>query len=133
MLAGSACQAGEGGLPAIISAGFNQYARYGADPAWTAWKIDYGDKNPEKKASFLNRTKDAEKRYGRMVGFELIHVNDLASSYKNVYVLWRFEKAPLFCLFVCYRGKDDWRIMDFSFGDDPRAFLPKSILELPGY
>jgi hypothetical protein len=127
----SAYSAGEGPIPGFISAGFNEYARYGPEPAWSAWRIDYGEKQTEKKASFLDAAKGVEKRYGRMVGFELIHTNEITPSYKNVYVLWRFEKAPLFCLFVCYRAKDEWRIMDFLFGDDPRSYLPRSVLELP--
>jgi hypothetical protein len=132
LLAGSACGGSESVVLPPISAGFNQYARYGAETAWSAWKIDYGDKQAAKKASFLDAAKGVEKRYGRMVGFELIHINDVAPSYKNAYILWRFEKAPIFCLFILYRAKDEWRIVDFLFGDDPRGFLPTSVLELPG-
>jgi hypothetical protein len=131
LLAAAACNAGERAVPPFISVGFNEYARYGPEPAWSAWKIDYGDKQAEKKASFLDAAKGVEKRYGRMVGFEPIYTNEITPSYKNVYVLWRFEKAPLFCLFVCYRAKEDWRIMDFLFSDDPRVYLPKSVLKLP--
>src|ERR1700756_5837175 len=82
----SAYSAGEGPVPGFISAGFNEYARYGPDPAWSAWRIDYGEKQTEKKASFLDAAKGVEKRYGRMVGFELIHTNEITPSYKNVYV-----------------------------------------------
>jgi hypothetical protein len=131
LLFASPSNGGEGPIPPFISTGFNQYSRYGAEAAWSAWKIDYGDKQAQKKASFLETAKNAEKRYGRMVGFDLIHITEIAPSYRNVYVLWRFEKAPLFCFFSCYRAKDEWRIMDFLLGDDPRAYLPNSILDLP--
>jgi hypothetical protein len=131
LLFAAASNAGERAVPPFIAVGFDQYARYGPEAAWSAWKIDYGEKQAEKKASFLDAAKGTEKRYGRMVGFELVYANDITSYYKNVYVLWRFEKRPLFCLFVCYRTKEDWRILDFVFGDDPRVYLPKSILELP--
>jgi hypothetical protein len=131
LLGASTGTAAESAVVPFIAVGFNQYARYGPEVAWSAWKIDYGDKQTQKKAAFLDATKAIEKRLGKMVGFELIHIDEIAPSYKNVYVLWRFEKAPVFCLFVCYRAKDEWRIMDFLFGDDPRSYLPKSILELP--
>jgi hypothetical protein len=131
LLGASTGTAAESAVVPFIAVGFNQYARYGPEVAWSAWKIDYGDKQTPKKAAFLDATKAIEKRLGKMVGFELIHIDEIAPSYKNVYVLWRFEKAPVFCLFVCYRAKDEWRIMDFLFGDDPRSYLPKSILELP--
>lgn len=132
LLVSPAYAAGDGATPPFISVGFNEYSRYGAEAGWAGWKIDYGEKQAQKKASFLDAAKNVEKRYGRMMGFELIHTNEISPSYKNVYVLWRFEKAPQFCFFVCYRAKDEWRILDFVFGDDPRAYLPTSVLELPG-
>jgi hypothetical protein len=125
------CFAAENTVPSFISAGFDAYARNGPDAAWNAWKIDYGETQAEKKASFIENIRGAEKRYGKMVGFELVRSTEIGSSYKNVFVLWRFEKAPLFCVFVCYRAKDDWRILDFLFADKPNGYVPQSLLDAP--
>jgi hypothetical protein len=54
LLFAAASNAGERAVPPFIAVGFDQYARYGPEAAWSAWKIDYGEKQAEKKASFLD-------------------------------------------------------------------------------
>jgi hypothetical protein len=127
----ASCFAVEDTIPPFISVGFDEYAHGGPDAAWVAWKIDYGERQAGKQASFIENVRSAEKRYGKMVGFDLIRSIEIGSSYKNVYILWRFEKAPLFCVFVCYRAKGDWHILDFVFADKPQGYVPQSIFDMP--
>ena len=131
--------AAEDDFPAVVRAGFDAYSAKGAEAAWTAWGLEGGQKaigqaaqwTAEDKVKFVATLSDATKTYGKMLGYELIRTFDVAPSYKTIHVLWRFEKKPLFCMFVCYRGTSDWRIVNFFFGSDPREFLPDSISGMP--
>lgn len=126
-------------IPAIVRAGFEAYSAKGAEAAWNAWRIEGAQKGigqkeqwtSEDKAKFVSTVSEAEKSYGRSLGFEVIRSFEAAASYKTVYVLWRFERKPLFCMFVCYRAQDDWRVLNFFMSSDPRAILPAAISGMP--
>lgn len=126
-------------VPPIVKAGFEAYAAKGPEAAWTAWGLDgiqqsIGAKDqltPQDKAKFIATISDANTQYGKYLGFELIRSNNIAPSYKVVHVLWRFERRPLFCMFVCYRERDDWKVLNFFAGSDPREFLPESVTGMP--
>ena len=121
----------EDAVPPIVKAGFDAFAAKGPEAAWTAWDLDHVDKLDGDKTQFVSLLSKAQKDYGAVQGYELIHSNEVSASYKNVYVLWRFQKKPFFCMFVCYRGEREWKIINFFFGSDPRVFLPASILQVP--
>ena len=120
-------------LPPIVSAGFDAYSAKGADEAWRAWGLEgaqkgigqKGELGAEDKAKFLAMP------YGKPLGYEVIRKFDVSSSYQTVYVLWRFEPRPLFCMFVCYRGREEWKILNFFVSSDPRELLPESISGMP--
>jgi hypothetical protein len=126
-------------LPPIVRAGFDAYAAKGAEEAWHAWGLEgaqkgigqKGDMGAEEKTKFLAMLADAAKTYGKPLGYELIRRFDVSASYQTVYVLWRFERRPLFCMFICYRVRDKWRILNFFSGSDPREFLPESVSGMP--
>jgi hypothetical protein len=126
-------------LPAIVQRGFDAYSAKGAEEAWRAWGLEgaqaaigqRGELGAEDKAKFIAMIADAEKTYGRALGPELVRRFEVSASYQTVYVVWRFERRPLFCMFVCYRPRDDWQILNFFAGSDPREFLPESVSGMP--
>jgi hypothetical protein len=138
LVATSALSADDG-LPPIIKTGFDAYAAKGPEAAWTAWGLDGTQKfigaketiTAEDKAKFIAELSHADASFGKQIGFELIRSYDLGPSYKTVHVLWRFEKRPLFCMFVCYRDRQTWKILNFFFGSDPRPYLPESVTGMP--
>ena len=138
LIATSALSSDEG-VPSIIKAGFEAYAAKGPEAAWSAWGLDETQKfigakeqiTPEDKAKFIADVSHANANYGKYLGFELIHSYDIAPSYKTIHLLWRFERRPLFCMFVCYRGHEDWKILNFFAGSDPREFLSESATGMP--
>lgn len=126
-------------LPPVIRAGFDAYAAKGAEEAWNAWGLEStqagigqkGELVAQDKAKFLAMASDTAKAYGRPLGYELIRRFEVSASYQTVYVLWRFDRRPLFCMFVCYRARDEWKILNFFAGSDPREFLPESVSGMP--
>ncbi|MEY2490970.1 MAG: hypothetical protein QOC70_2912 [Verrucomicrobiota bacterium] len=126
-------------LPPVVRAGFDAYSAKGAEAAWAAWGLEGGQKaigqasqwTSDDKTKFAAALSDAAKNYGRPMGYELIRTFEITPSYRTIHVLWRFERKPLFCMFVCYRGDGDWRVLNFFFGSDPREFLPESITGMP--
>ena len=122
-------------LPAVIQQGFDAYSTTGAEAAWKTWRIDgtqkgIGEKDvwtAKDRRNFVSMLSDVEKNYGRSLGFEVVRTFDVGASYKTIYILWRFERKPLFCMFVCYRGQDDWRVLNFFLSSDPRAILPEAV------
>ncbi len=126
-------------LPPVVRAGFDAYAAKGAEDAWQAWGLEgaqpgigqKGQLGTEDKAKFLATAADTAKTYGRPLGYELIRRFDVSPSYQTVYVLWRFERRPLFCMFVCYHARDEWKVLNFFAGSDPREFLPETVSGMP--
>jgi hypothetical protein len=126
-------------LPSIVRAGFDAYSAKGAEEAWRAWGLEGAQKSigqkgefgAEDKVKFLAMLSDTAGTYGKPLGYELIRRFDVSASYQTVYVLWRFERRPLFCMFVCYHAREDWKILNFFAGSDPREFLPESVSGMP--
>jgi hypothetical protein len=126
-------------LPPVIQQGFDAYSEAGAEAAWKTWRLEgtqrgIGEKEEwtaKDKPTFVSMISDVEKNYGRSLGFEVIRTFDVGASYKTIFILWRFERKPLFCMFVCYRGNSDWRVLNFFINSDPRSMLPEAVSGLP--
>jgi hypothetical protein len=126
-------------IPPIIKAGFEAYAAKGAEAAWTTWNLADSQKSiggkeqltAEDKARFVATLTDAAKDYGKPLGFELVRSYDISLSYKTLFFVWRFEKKPLFCMFVCYRDQHTWKILNFFLTSDPREYLSESVSGMP--
>jgi hypothetical protein len=122
-------------IPPIVRAGFEAFTAKGAEGAWDAWGLDGSQRSVGSKEQFGAADKEKfisaaslmTSAYGKPLGFELIRSYELGSSYRTLYVLWRFEKKPVFCMFVCYRSQQEWKILNFFFSSDPRAFLPEEL------
>ncbi len=106
-------------IPDFITKGFDAYQKTGAEAAWKTWNVNYGSQQEAKKKIFLEQMSLAEKTYGAFIGTSLIKEVDASPFYREIHILVRFEKAPLFFTFQCYRPKDSWTIVGLSFSSKP--------------
>jgi hypothetical protein len=130
----SSSMAAEVKPPPEVAAGFEAFAAKGIDAAWTAWDLEHTSKGIGRfeplsdgdKGVFRESLSKSIQYAGKPLGAETIAIYPVGTSYRTVYVLWRFDKRPLFCTFVCYKAQDTWKIIHFFFSSDPRDILPSS-------
>lgn len=102
-------------VPARIILGFEAYKTSGSEAAWKTWDPDYGPLTEQKKQAFVENLKKAEEQFGAYIGNDFIRIVEATGHYRAVHILVRYEKAPLFFTFYCYRPENDWKILSISF------------------
>ena len=114
-------------VPAIVTSGFEAYAKSGSDGALNAWY-----KGSPMEADLTNRMTTAtnltkfETAYGKYLGWELIKVYSLTPSTKVVFAVAKFERGPLWLVFSCYKATDTWNIPLIGMASDAMKILPAS-------
>lgn len=60
-------------------------------------------------------------RFGKSVGYELIHTDTVGDSLIKIVALQKFEEHPTVWTFIFYRGQSGWMLDSFKFVDDPSS------------
>jgi hypothetical protein len=111
-------------IPPFILSGLAAYKDKGPDEAMKAWikgsPID-GSKEALSQANNLRQVQDF---YGAYQSFELIKVRDITPKTRVLYLVFDFEKGPLFVKFVTYRSDEGWILAFLNFNTKEEAILP---------
>jgi len=111
-------------IPAIILSGAAAYKDKGPDEAIKVWikgsPID-GSKEALSQANSLRQVQDF---YGPYQSIELASSRDITPKTRVLYVVFNFEKGPLFAKFVMYQSEQGWILTNFNFNTKEDAILP---------
>ncbi len=116
-------------VPSIVAEGFSAYQDAGPNAALAAWlrasplESDTPAKNNLK--TVLDRFQSDG---GKLLGFDVIRRIPVSPVFERVYVLIRFEKAPLFASFDCYRASSGWIVADLNLNPKMTDVVPASLL-----
>jgi hypothetical protein len=114
-------------VPAIVTDGFDAYAKNGSDSAVDVWC-----KGSPMESDLTNRMTTAsnltkfEGAYGKYIGWELVKVYTLTPSTKVIFAVAKFEKGPLWLAFSCYKATDTWNIPLLGMAADAMKILPST-------
>ena len=110
-------------LPNIVRAGLLAYEHGGAKPALKAWSQDspIADKFG---ADVQDAFEKIEGAYGRMTGYDLLHVVQFGPHASRSYVVLLYQSGPVYMWFDCYKKMDHWVVTAFLFNTKPDPILP---------
>jgi hypothetical protein len=117
-------------VPAIIQAGFAEWARGGAAASLEVWKkggLMEGDRKVVAEASYFKRLDPA---IGGFKGFDAVQTQSISSSSELAYIAINFQRAVVYGRFLLYRTDQDWVVQNMDFNIKPEALIPW--LALPG-
>lgn len=60
-------------------------------------------------------------RFGKNIGYEMVHNDAIGGSLARVVYLQKFEKHAMVWTFILYRGDDGWTVNTFRYVDDITA------------
>ena len=113
-------------LPEVVTRGFEQYARSGAEAALQAWVAGGPLQSDEFVSSQAGGLHRIEVFFGKYQGYDLIRVSPVTARLKAVYTVLNFEKGPAFCYMLCYQTSGGgWVVSDFDGSTSPRRILPE--------
>lgn len=131
-LVGSVCPAyaQTAPLPKIITDGFDIYKKDGAAKALDSWLAGSPiEKDATTRSTVVGALQTIEAAYGKFVGFETLSTVSFAQSTKRYYVVFLYEKGPLYAWFEVYSvgGKDI--IPAFDCNTKAPLILPESYFD----
>ena len=117
-------------LPKIVIDGLDTYQKSGIDPAcdvWLAGSPLQSDANA--RANVVNSIHTIEAAYGKFTGYEYIGTVTFSPSARRYYLVFLYEKGPLYVWFEVYTtgGKDI--IPSFLCNTKASLILPESFFE----
>jgi len=120
-------------LPTVLISGLDAYKTRGADEAIRLWLKDGPLEGNKDAAAQTDTLRQAEASYGPFQYYEIILAREISSRTQVFYLVFNYERGPLFARFHVYRANHRWVLTDFllSSREDavlpPVQYLPKSI------
>jgi hypothetical protein len=117
-------------LPKIITDGFDIYKTDGAAKALNSWLAGSPIENDAStRSTVVGALNTIESSYGKFIGYEYLDRVPFAQSTKRYYVVFLYEKGPLYAWFEVYTtgGKDI--IPSFDCNTKAPLILPVSFFD----
>jgi hypothetical protein len=117
-------------LPKIVTDGLDSYQKSGIDAACDVWLVGSPiQSDPNARAGVVNAVHTIEAAYGKYTGYEYIGTVSFSPSARRYYIVFLYEKGPLYVWFEVYTpgGKDI--IPSFLCNTKANLILPESFFE----
>lgn len=128
----SAVASPETEMPGIVTDGLKAYQKSGGKAALAIWlkgsPMDREEGGGERMGRLLTQI---EGEYGKMIGFEPVRVVTVSPSVRRVYVVLRFEKAPAYIAFDCYKAGETWVIPTVDAHTKMGSVFPSTLISGP--
>jgi len=117
-------------IPQVVPDGFESYRKSGIKAAVVTW-LDgsalAGD--TAQAASYVTVLSQAEAVFGKIVGFEPIRVIQITPWVQHIFILIRFEKAPMYISFECYKTDSRWIVTGLACDTTATKILPTNVYQ----
>jgi len=111
-------------LPPVIVYGLEAYRDKGPDEAVRAWAKGSSLEGRTETLNQVDTLRLAQNLYGPYRYFELIGSHELSSRSKIFYLVFNYDKGPLFGKFVLYRSEEGWILTRLEFDIKEDAIMP---------
>jgi hypothetical protein len=111
-------------LPPVIVYGLEAYRDKGPDEAVRAWVKGGALEGRTEVLNQADTLRLAQNLYGPYRYFEIIGSHELSSRSKIIYMVFNYDKGPLFAKFVVYRSEEGWILTRLEFNIREDAILP---------
>jgi hypothetical protein len=111
-------------IPAIIQAGFAEWARGGAAASLELWKKGGLMETDRKVLAEANYFKRLDGVLGGFKGFDTVQSQAISASSEVVYLAINFQRAVVYARFLLYRTEQDWVVQNMDFNAKPEALIP---------
>lgn len=120
-----AAENNSGEIPKVILSGFEAYKADGPEAAVKAWlkggPIE-GNKDALTQANILRSVQDY---YGPIKSFHVIRTKDLGPSSRLTFLVFDYEKGPVFARFLTFQADQGWIVVSFDFNTKPERIIPE--------
>ena len=112
-------------VPKVIVSGLDAYKAEGPDAAVKAWIKGSPVEGSKEALSQANNLRQVQDFYGAYKTFHLIQSRNLGPTSRMIYLVFDYEKGPLFARFLVFRAEQGWIVTSFAFNTHPEAILPE--------
>jgi hypothetical protein len=117
-------------LPKIITDGFDAYQKSGIDAACDVWLAGSPIQNDTNgRAGVVNSIHTIETEYGKFTGYESAGTVIFSPSVRQYYLVFLYEKGPLYAWFEVYTYGGKEIIPSFLCNTNASTILPNSFFK----
>ncbi|MDD5772320.1 MAG: hypothetical protein PHX78_02515 [bacterium] len=117
-------------VPSIVSDSFQLYREQGAEAFVKSILKGSPLEGDESSAKELERLRNVERYYGKILRHSFVSVMKVTSFYKKIYIILQFAKGPVFCGIDCYyTSQNVWIVSAFTFNTSIEKVFPDVLLK----
>lgn len=118
-------------IPPVVSSGLDLLVEDRPHDAVSAWGRRWTGADTAQAVTLRASLEQINSLLGRARGYELVRAFEISESLQQLYIVIRFEKQPLYALFVIYRPSDEWQVNAVRWNTDASTVFPQSLVTPP--
>lgn len=118
-------------IPPAVAQGLDSLIAGRNAAAVAVWGRAWTGSDTTQVATLLTSLEQIDELLGQATGYDLVKLFDIGPNLRQVYIVIRYDKQPLYARFLAYRPAREWKVNSVDWNTDATKVFPGSLLAPP--
>lgn len=115
-------------IPDVVARGLDSLVAGNRNAAVQVWGKSWTGEDTLQISALLSSLDRLGELLGAPIGYDLARLFDISPNLRNVYVVVRYSKQPLYAHFIAYRPARNWEVIHVTWNTEAAQVFPESLL-----